>query len=94
MRYLTTPESAKVLVQQGGFISAHKNTPLEWFPTTADLRFAEILLSANTYRFDGSDMMPGRVGFSSFYRGITDFVEGKDLDTILAEIDASWAQEP
>jgi alpha-glucoside transport system substrate-binding protein len=39
-------------------------------------------------------MMPGRVGFSSFYRGITDFVEGKDLDTILAEIDASWAQEP
>ena len=90
MRYLTTTESTKVMVQSGGLISAHKGVPLEWYPTTADLRFAEILLSANTYRFDGSDMMPDRVGFGSFYRGITDWVEGDDLDAVLQEIDASW----
>lgn len=94
MRYLTTPESAKAMVQTGGFISPHKGVPLEWYPTGADLRFAEILLSADTYRFDGSDLMPERVGFGSFYRGITDWVEGADLKTVLQEIDTSWEQAP
>ena len=92
IRYLTTVEAVKPLVQYGGYISPHKGTPLEWYPTTADLRFAQILLGADTYRFDGSDMMPDQVGFGSFYRGITDWVEGTDLDAVLQEIDASWEQ--
>jgi hypothetical protein len=32
--------------------------PIEWFPSAADLRFAQIILSADAYRFDGSDLMP------------------------------------
>jgi alpha-glucoside transport system substrate-binding protein len=90
MRYLTTAESAKLMIEHGGFLSPHKNTPIEWFPSAADLRYAQIILSADTYRFDGSDMMPEEVGFGSFYRGITDWVEGVDLETVLLEIDASW----
>jgi alpha-glucoside transport system substrate-binding protein len=90
MRYITTPESARVMIQHGGFLSPHRTTPIEWFPTEADLRFAQIILSADTYRFDGSDLMPDSVGFGSFFRGITRWIEGADLDTVLQEIDASW----
>ncbi len=90
MRYLTTAESTQALIQYGNFLSPNRNTPLEWFPTVADLRFAQIVLSADTYRFDASDLMPGEVGFGSFYRGITDWVEGADLETVLQEIDDSW----
>lgn len=90
MRYLTTAEAIKTKVERGGFVSPNKNTPLNWFPTEADLRYAQILLSADTYRFDGSDLMPEAVGFGSFYRGITDWVEGANLETVLQEIDASW----
>ena len=35
---------------------------------------------------------PEEVGFGSFYRGITDWVEGADLDSVLQEIDASWGR--
>jgi alpha-glucoside transport system substrate-binding protein len=39
------------------------------------------------------DLMPGEVGAGSFWTGMTDYVSGlSDLDTALAEIDASWPQ--
>jgi alpha-glucoside transport system substrate-binding protein len=90
IRYFTTAESAKAMIQHGGYLNPHKDTPIEWFPTTADLRFAQIILSADTYRFDGSDLMPREVGMGSFFRGINDWVEGADLETVLQEIDDSW----
>jgi len=90
--YLTTAESVKAEVQAGGFISAIRDTPLEWYPSAADLRYAQIILSADTYRFDGSDMMPGKVGTGAFWQGILDWVGGKDTETVLQEIDKSWSQ--
>jgi alpha-glucoside transport system substrate-binding protein len=92
MRYLTTAESVKAQVQNGGFLSPHRDTPLEWFPNPEDLRFFQIMLSADTYRFDGSDLMPEQVGLGSFFRGITEWVEGADLGTVLQKIDKSWPE--
>lgn len=94
MRYLTTAESRKTIIQNGNFLSPHRDTPLEWFPSPADLRFAQIVLSANTYRFDGSDMMPVEVGLGSFFHGITAWVEGEELQKVLQDIDNSWPVVP
>jgi alpha-glucoside transport system substrate-binding protein len=90
MRYLTTAQSTEALIKNGNVLTPHKDTPIEWYPTTADLRFAQIILSADSYRFDGSDLMPVEVGLGSFYRGITDWVAGADLDVVLQKIDNSW----
>jgi alpha-glucoside transport system substrate-binding protein len=50
-----------------------------------------LVLEATSFRFDGSDLMPGEVGAGSFWTGMTDYVSGlSDLDTALEEIDASW----
>ncbi len=38
----------------------------------------EILLGATTFRFDGSDLMPGAVGQGSFWTGMVDYTGGKD----------------
>ena len=92
MRYLTTAESARALVETGGFIAPHKDTPLDWYPSAADLRYAQIILSAGTYRFDGSDLMPVEVGTGTFARGIVNWVNGANLNTVLQEIDRSWPQ--
>jgi|GEM_PF-30625 len=92
MRYLTTVEATKGFVEAGGFIAPHRNVPLEWYPSPADLRFAQIILSADTYRFDASDLMPGPVGAGSFWRGMVDWVNGEDLETVLQKIDQSWPQ--
>ncbi len=54
-------------------------------------RIAALVTEATSFRFDGSDLMPGEVGSGSFWKGMVDWVSGSaDLDTVLAEIDESW----
>lgn len=89
-RHLTTAESVRYLVEQGDFLSPHKDVDLDWYPSDFERSYAELLANASAVRFDASDLMPGQVGFGSFWTGIVDFVDGVDLDTILATIDASW----
>lgn len=93
MRYLTTGESAKYLVQAGGYISPHRDTPFDWYSSPADLRFAQMVLEADTYRYDGSDLMPPEVGVDAFWKGIVDWVEGDDLETVLQDIDSRWPDQ-
>ncbi len=92
MQYLTTGESAKAEVEAGILIAPHLDASLDWYPDATTQGFAEILMAADTFRFDGSDLMPGAVGAGSFWTGIVDWVGGEDLDTVLADIDASWPE--
>jgi len=94
MEYLTTGESTKAWLQSGGFVSPHKDTSLDWYPTDTDRKYAEILSSASVTRFDGSDLMPGAVGAGSFWTGMVDYVsaEGENLDDVMQTIDASWPE--
>ena len=50
----------------------------------------EILLSADTFRFDASDLMPGGVGAGSFWTGMVDYAGGKPAAEVAAEIQSSW----
>jgi alpha-glucoside transport system substrate-binding protein len=90
MRYLTTAESVRYLVGGLGIISPHRDAPFEWYSSPAQLKVAQILFDADTVRFDGSDSMPAEVGTATFCQGIVDWVEGKNLDSILRGIDDSW----
>ena len=55
---------------------------------------AEILLNAETVRFDASDLMPPEVGAGTFWSVMTDLASGSiTLDQAVTEIDASWPSE-
>lgn len=90
MAYLTTVEPHEIWAELGGYISPHQQVDLAVYPDAVARRQAEILANAEVIRFDGSDMMPGAVGTGSFWTGITDYVGGTDLETVLADIEASW----
>ena len=92
MEYLTTGESTKAEVEAGILVSPHLDSDLDWYPDDTTRGFAEILLGADTFRFDGSDLMPGAVGTGSFWTAIVDYVGGEDLDYVLQTIDASWPE--
>jgi len=93
MEYLSTGESTKAWLESGGFVSPHKDTPLDWYPTETDRGYAEIVADASVVRFDASDLMPGAVGAGSFWSGMVDYVNGEDLDTVMQSIDESWPEE-
>lgn len=91
MEYFTTAASIEGWARAGGAISPHKEASLGWYPDYTARKTAEILMNADRFRFDGSDLMPGRVGADSFWTNMTDYVSGaKSLEEALQDIDASW----
>jgi alpha-glucoside transport system substrate-binding protein len=94
MDFFSRGESVKGWVAAGGTLSPHNDTQLEWYGSDVERGIAQLISEATSVRFDGSDLMPGAVGSGSFWKGMTDWVSGTvDLDTALAEIDASWPAE-
>jgi alpha-glucoside transport system substrate-binding protein len=91
MEYFTTPQSASGWLNNGGALAAHGTATPEMYGVELERGIAELVQQATSFRFDGSDMMPGEVGAGSFWTGMTDYVSGQsDLDTVTSEIDASW----
>ncbi|WP_199623600.1 ABC transporter substrate-binding protein [Paenibacillus alkalitolerans] len=91
MEFFTTGESVSGWVASGGAISPHKDLPLDAYTNEVDRGIAEIILNADSARFDGSDLMPGAVGAGTFWKGMTDYISGTvDLDEAMTEIQAGW----
>ncbi|AOZ94142.1 ABC transporter substrate-binding protein [Paenibacillus crassostreae] len=87
MEFFTTGESIKTWIQSGGVIAPMNDADLSWYSNDVDRRMAELVQSADTLRFDGSDLMIGAVGAGTFWKGATDYVSGTvDLDGALKEI--------
>ena len=52
--------------------------------------FMKSFKNATTFRFDGSDLMPGWVGAGSFWTGMVDYTNGKSAKEVADAIQASW----
>ncbi|HUX76873.1 MAG TPA: ABC transporter substrate-binding protein [Anaerolineae bacterium] len=93
IEYLATPAGCEVWVKTGGFISPNRSVPTDWYFDEADRLQGEIMQSADVFRFDASDLMPGTVGVGTFWSGMIEWVGGeKDTDTVLQEIEDSWPE--
>ncbi len=90
LEYLATAEAAQYWAAAGGFLSPNSSVPLDWYPDEITRVQAEILTTADVFRFDASDLMPGVVGAGSFWTEVVNWVSGQDLDTTLRNIDATW----
>ncbi|GGK90756.1 alpha-glucoside ABC transporter substrate-binding protein [Salinibacterium xinjiangense] len=92
--YLSSPEWANSRVALGGVISANKGLD----PASASSPILQEAIKvlqdpATTFRFDGSDLMPGVVGAGSFWTGMVDWINGKSTDEVLDNIEATWPSE-
>ena len=90
MAYIASPTPHEIAAGLGGFISPHKQIPLEAYPNVVTQNIAQILIDADTIEFDASDMMPGYVGTGTFWQGMVDFAQGKSAEEVAKEIDQSW----
>jgi alpha-glucoside transport system substrate-binding protein len=93
MEYFSTGESVRGWLGAGGALSPHIDASLDWYGNDVERGVAALVQESTSFRFDGSDLMPGEVGAGSFWKGMTDWASGAvELDTALEEIDASWPQ--
>ncbi|WP_072315170.1 ABC transporter substrate-binding protein [Agrococcus sp. Marseille-P2731] len=89
--YLSSPEWANSRVSLGGVLSA--NSGLDPANASSDLlrEAYDILQDENTtFRFDGSDSMPGAVGSGTLWKGMIDWISGAETASMLATVEQSW----
>ena len=60
--YLATPEAGRIWVSTGAIASPNKGVTAEDYPNDLVSKEAKQLLEAKTFRFDGSDLLPGTLG--------------------------------
>ena len=88
--WLKTPIAHEVWMAQSGFLTPHTGVNTETYGSTALKKQGEILLNATTFRFDGSDLMPGKIGAGAFWTGMVDYAGGKPAGDVAAAIQSEW----
>ncbi len=88
--FMQTPEAHEIWMARKGFLTPFKGVNTDAFGDPTLKKMNDILLNATTFRFDGSDLMPGAVGAGSFWTGMVDYVGGKSADAVANDIQASW----
>ncbi len=89
--YLSSPEFVNARVKAGPFTSANTGLKAENITDPIGKLSVEILQDEESeFRFDGSDLMPAAVGSGSFWKGMTEWINGKSTESILKDIEESW----
>lgn len=88
--FIRSPIAHELWMAQTGFISAHLGANPELYSSDVAKKQGEILRDATTFRFDGSDLMPGKIGAGSFWTGMVDFTGGKEAAEVAQDIQKTW----
>ncbi|WP_019135818.1 ABC transporter substrate-binding protein [Cellulomonas massiliensis] len=92
--YLSSPEwaNAKAKVTGQGWISANNGLDKGLLQSPIDqLSFDLLTDESYTFRFDGSDQMPGAVGANAFWKQMTAWIgENQSDQATLDNIEAAW----
>jgi alpha-glucoside transport system substrate-binding protein len=92
VNYLASAKAQEIWCGTLGKLGINVNVDPSVYPDPITARAAGMLAEAETFRFDGSDLMPAAVGSGTFWTGVLDYISGIPLDTVLEAIEAS-AQE-
>lgn len=93
MEFLSSPDFGGEWAQVGGWLSPHQTFDNSHYPDETTRRVADIASSAEVFRFDGSDLMPGSVGGGSFWTGMVEWINGdKTSQEVCDDIEASWPE--
>jgi alpha-glucoside transport system substrate-binding protein len=90
MDFLLTPLAHELWAARGGFLSPLSSMNLDAYQTDTLRKQGEILLSADVFRFDGSDLMPGAIGAGAFWTAMVDYTNGASVDEITQFVQDAW----
>ena len=90
IRYSGSNEYQSAIVNSRKELSPRKDIDVTKITDPLTKAFTELLLGAQVFRFDGSDMMPGAVGAGTFWTEATAWVVGGSTDDFLNNVEASW----
>lgn len=90
IEFLKSPIAHEVWMAQSGFLTPHNGVNPDAYGDPVLRAMGDILLGATTFRFDGSDLMPGAIGAGAFWTGMVDYVGGTSAQDVADSIQATW----
>jgi dsRNA-specific ribonuclease len=90
IKFLEMPIAHEIWMAQSGLLTPLKTANKEAYANEQLKKQGDILVNASTFRFDGSDLMPGKIGAGAFWTGMIDLVGGKPAADVAADIQKSW----
>ncbi len=90
IEFLKTPIAHEIWMAQRGFLTPHKGVNLDLFGDPTLRPMNEILLEADTFRFDGVGPDAGHHRRGRFWTGMVDFVGGASAEEVASEIQQTW----
>jgi len=90
MDFILTPIAHELWMAQQSFLTAHKGVNIDLYSSEAAKKQGEILRYSTTFRFDGSDLMPGKIGAGAFWTGMVDYTSGKSAKEVATDIQKTW----
>ncbi len=88
--FLKTPIASEIWMAQSSFLTPFKEVNRDAYANDTMKKEGDILLSATTFRFDASDLMPGKIGAGAFWSGMVDYVGGKSAEDVATAIQKAW----
>lgn len=89
MQFLATPEAGTVWAGQGGYVAPYKTFDTSLYPPGVDQVAGEAMASADVFRFDGSDAMPGPVQ-PEFWAAMMNLATGASIDDVTESVEAAF----
>lgn len=90
IEFLKLPLAHEIWMAQSGLLTAHNGVDPSLYANDVLRGQGEILLNATTFRFDGSDLMPGAIGAGAFWTGMVDYVSGASAQEVADAVQAAW----
>jgi len=87
--YLASAQAQEIWCGTLGKLGVNVNVDPSVYPDPITAKAAGMLAAAESFRFDGSDLMPAVVGSGTFWSGVLDYISGIPLDTVLESIEES-----
>ena len=91
IEFLETPFAHEIMMSQGQFLTPHLEANLDLYTSDTQRALGELLTSATSFRFDGSDLMPGEIGTSAFWSAMVDYTTGTSAEEAAKSVEARWS---
>lgn len=90
LEFLLSPFANEAMMSQGGFLTPHTGANLDAYATPVLRSQGEILVNADVFRFDASDLMPGAIGAGAFWTAMVNYVNGESVEDITQFVQNAW----
>lgn len=91
LRYTGSADYQQQIAETRGELSPHKGVDISALGDPLTQQLSELQASADVFRFDASDLMPGAVGAGTFWTEITAWVIGESTtQEFVDNVQASW----